>query len=458
MRTLRFFSISILALAAAFLAGYTWRQWRGAQPAAPGGTQPQASGRYFCPMHPTYTADSPTDCPICGMRLVPAEGAGGEPAVELPPGVFHIPVERQQLIGVRYGTAEITSGVRTIRAVGKVELDETKIARIHPKVEGWIEEVYVNFPGRFVARGEALFRLYSPELLATQREFLLALEARRRLHPDSALAPAQHGVRTFGGGGEAERRELSENLIAAARRRLELWDVDPQQIEALERTEQPQRSLTVRSPISGYVLDRNVFPGRRVTPETELYTIADLGRVWVMADLYESEVSAVRPGAPAMVSLAYQPGRRWPARIDYVQPSLDPVTRTMKVRLELPNPDLNLKPGMFVDVEFHIPQPPRLTVPVDAVLDSGLSKTVFVDRGNGHLEARQVETGELLDDRIIILRGLAAGERIVTSGTFLIDSESRLQQAVRGMAGHPHGAMAGQVAAPEERPHDRTAH
>ncbi|HXG32732.1 MAG TPA: efflux RND transporter periplasmic adaptor subunit [Bryobacteraceae bacterium] len=454
MKVVTLFGILVLT-AAAFVAGYGWGRWYGPRPPAAEANRTAPASRYYCPMHPSYISDRPGDCPICGMRLVPLEQPGAaagsqpEPGAGLPPNVFHVPVERQQLIGVRYGTAEVTSGFRTIRAVGKVDVDETRIARIHSKVDGWIEEVFVDFTGKFVQKGQPLLAIYSPELLATQQEYLLALKARRVMAPAEPPAPATHTM-LRGAQRQMERWEMGESLIEAARRRLELWDMSPAQIEELERTGKPHRTVTLYSPVSGYVTARNAFPRQRVMPDTELYTIVDLSRVWVMADVFEYETAAIRLGQPATVSLAYYPGKRFPARVTYIQPSVDPATRTLKVRLELANPRLLLKPEMFVDVEFRVAEPPRLTVPVDAVLDSGLTKTVFVDRGNGYLEPRHVETGELLGDRVVILKGLQPGERIVTSGTFLIDSESRLKAAAAGMAPHQHAGT--QPAAPASAP------
>ncbi len=464
MKLATLFGVVVLT-AAAFLAGYGWGRWYGPRPSAAAANRAAPASRYYCPMHPSYTSDRPGDCPICGMRLVPLEeqapasGAPPGPEAGLPPNVFHVPMERQQLIGVRYGTVEVTSELRTIRAVGRVDFDETRITRIHPKVDGWIEEVFADFTGKFVNKGQPLLTIYSPELLATQQEYLLALQARRVMAPAGPPAEATHTM-LRGAQRQMERWEMSESLIEAAKRRLELWDMSPAQIEELERTGKPQRTVTLYSPVSGYVTARNAFPRQRVMPDTELYTIADLNRVWVIADVFEYEAASIRLGQPAMLSLAYYPGKRFPARVTYIQPSVDPSTRTLKVRLELANPGLLLKPEMFVDVEFRIAEPPRLTVPVDAVLDSGLTKTVFVDRGHGYLEPRQVETGELVGDRVVILKGLQPGERIVTSGTFLIDSESRLKAAAAGMAPHQHsGAQPGPPAraptqAPGSHPHD----
>jgi RND family efflux transporter MFP subunit len=234
----------------------------------------------------------------------------------------------------------------------------------------------------------------------------------------------------------------SESLVKAARMRLELFDLSRPQIEEVERTGNPIRAITLNAPAGGFVAARNAFPNQRVTAETELYMLADLSRVWIMADVFEADLSRIRQGQPATVSLPYENNRSFSARVAYIQPQVDPVTRTLKIRLEAANAGLRLKPDMFVDVTFRISQSAKLTVPSEAVLNAGLRKTVFVDKGDGYLEPRQVETGEAIGDRVEILSGLKAGERIVTSGNFLIDSESQLKSATGGMAAHQHGAAA----------------
>jgi Cu(I)/Ag(I) efflux system membrane fusion protein len=236
--------------------------------------------------------------------------------------------------------------------------------------------------------------------------------------------------------------EDSDSLLVAARKRLELWELSDAQIDEVARTGKPMTYVTLYSPISGYVTTRNAFPKQKIMADTELYTVVDLNKVWIMADVFEYEAPMIRMEQPAKVSLSYNPGKPLAARVNYIQPQVDPMTRTLKVRLEADNPGLLLKPDMYVDVEFRVDMPQRVTVPAEAVLDSGLKKTVFVDRGNGYVEPRQVEIGERIGDRIEISKGLRAGERIVTSGNFLIDSESQLKSAAGGMAGHQHGGGA----------------
>ncbi|MFB3777495.1 MAG: efflux RND transporter periplasmic adaptor subunit [Bryobacteraceae bacterium] len=407
--------IAILVIVA-LGAWFGYRRWLA--PKAAGSGQEQRILYYHCPMHPDYHSDKQGDCPICGMRLTPVYA--GEPSLAAPSGQIHISPERQQLIGVQVGEASMVSASRTIRAVGRVALDETRVVKIHPRVDGWIEAVYGDFLGQLVAKGQPLVRIYSPELAATQQEYLLALRSQQIMQHSS-----MPGVVARSG-----------SLVQAARRRLELWDLSGPQIEELDRTRKPSATITLFAPASGHVIARNAYEKQRVTPETELYTLADLTRVWVMADVFENDIPAISPGQSARVVMTYAGGKSYPARVDYIQPSLDPATRTLKVRLEVDNPGLALKPEMFADVEFRVNLPPRLMVPSDAVLDSGLAKTVFVSRGDGYFEPRRVETGSLAEDKVEILSGLSPGERIVTSGTFLIDSESQIKAAARGMGQH----------------------
>lgn len=393
---------------------------------------------YVDPMHPAYKSDQPGVAPDCGMRLEPVYADGGalanplargpdennSTASPMNPGTIIISPEKQQLIGVTYGTAEWNAASESLRSVGRVVQDETRIVRVHSRVDGWIEQVHADFAGAFVRKGDPLLTIYSPDMLATQQELLLALKA-RDIMKRSSLQDAS---------------DDSESLVRAARLRLELWDLSRAQIDEVERSGNPIRFITLYAPAGGFVVARSAFPKQRITADTELYMLADLSRVWIMADVFEADLARIRTGQPATVSLPYENNRSFSARVSYIQPQVDAATRTLKVRLEAANAGLLLKPDMFVDVTFRIQHPARLTVPSEAVLNAGLRKTVFVDNGRGMLEPRQVETGDVAGDRIEILSGLKAGERIVTSGNFLIDSESQLRPAAAtGMGGHQHG-------------------
>jgi len=397
----------VVAVAGAFFAG----RWYAAK--AP--RTPERKVLYWVdPMHPAYKSDKPGIAPDCGMKLVPVYADETlASALKTVPGTVAISAERQQLIGVRVGTAEITAGAETVRATGKVAIDETRVSHVHSRTEGWIDKVYADFTGDVVRKGQPLVTLYSPDLLATEQEYLLAIKARDAMRD----SPIQ--------GAAADAASLAE----ASRRRLQLWDLSERQIEDVERSGKPVTNTTLYAPASGYVMARNAFPNEKITPDTELYTVVDLGRVWVLASVFEYQGPLIHVGQPAVVSLPYGGGRSWNARVSFIQPQVDAQTRTLQVRIELPNPGLALKPDMFVNVELRSPEPARLTVPVEAVLDTGLKKTVFVDLGNGHFEPREVETGERIGDRVAVRKGLAAGERLVISGNFLLNSESQLKAA-----------------------------
>lgn len=446
MKALRLVVAAIL-IAAGFVAGLGYGRWYGPRTAS-GPVVTTAAGEvhkgYHCPMHPNYHSDKPGECPICGMKLVPdpdgeaASGNDQKPATgpdpsTLPMGTIRVSPEKQQLIGVQFGEVAPSAGTHTFRTAGQVAMDETRFTKVQTRIDGWIERVFVDFNGKFVEKGQPLLTMYSPEMLASEREYLLALRSREILK-NNPLAGAQ---------------EQNDSLVAAARKRLELFSLSEVQIDEITRTRQPITNITLYSPMSGYVMMRNAFSKQRVTPETELYTLVDLSRVWIVADVFENEASMVQVGMPAQIKVSYGAGRTIRGRVSYILPQVDSTTRTLKVRIEADNPGMTLRPDMFVDVEFSVTNQARMTVPTDAVMDTGQKRTVFVDLGNGYLEPRAVETGERIGDRIEILGGLSPGERIVVSGNFLIDSESQLKSSASGMGGHQHGAATPTVAAPK---------
>lgn len=387
------------------------------------------------PMHPAYKSDKPGTAPDCGMTLVPVYADEGKQAENVPVNAIQINSQKQQLIGVTYGAVLRQPLSRTIRAVGKVTFDETKIARIHVKIDGWIEKVFVDFTGKLVEKGQPLISVYSPELVATQQELLIAKRAKDYLgtNPNQTVLSG------------------SLSLYETARDRLRLWDISDEQIKEVEEQGKPTKILTLYSPITGYVITRNSYERQRVTPETELYTITDLSTVWVLADIYEYELPMIQLGQAASVSLSYFPGKTYQGKVTYIYPQLDNMTRTLKVRVEFPNPGLELKPDMFANVELRIDYGSQLSVPEEAVLDSGAEQIVFVSHEGGYFEPRKVQLGAKVDNRFIVLSGLKSGERIVTSGNFLIDSESRLKSGMGSMAGMGHGA-GGQAGAESKAP------
>jgi RND family efflux transporter MFP subunit len=402
----------LLSIALAFAGG----KWYGSQSTVQGNSDPNRILYWVDPMHPWYKSDKPGIAPDCGMKLVPVH-AGEEAQYQAQEkDTVQISPAKQQLIGVEYGTAEYQSDADKIQAAARVTFDETRITKVQPRVEGWVSQVFADFTGKYVKKGDRLLTLYSPDALATEQEYLLALQAQHMTH---AGMPAIE--------------ESNVNLVAAARRRLELWDIPTAQIDEIGRTGKTIDDLTLISPASGYITERNAFHKQHVTPDTVLYTLADLSAVWVIADVFEYEAAGVRLGQAASMTLDYLPGRAFHGRVSYILPQVDPATRTLKVRIAFDNPSGALKPDMFGQVTLSSGGARRLMVPRSAVLDSGDRQVVFLDRGSGNFEPRAVKTGQQTGDRIEILSGLSAGERIVTSGNFLIDSESQLKAAMSGM-------------------------
>jgi RND family efflux transporter MFP subunit len=352
------------------------------------------------------------------MALEPVyEGEAGKferKSEDLAPGTVQITPEKQQLIGVEFGSPEYTTIGGSIRAVARVALDETRIVKVQSRIEGWIDEVFVDFTGKQVEKGQPLISIYSPEALATQNELLLALKARDQMRDNP--------VRALAGS--------TDNLLAAARQRLAHWDIPEKQIERIVETGQPLKNLTLQAPIAGFVMERNAYPKQRVMGDTVLYTIADLSRVWVIADVYEYEAMNVRLGQAAAFTMAYLPGKVFRGKVSYILPQVDPESRTIKVRIELDNPGYVLKQEMYGDAEISTGGARRLTVPQSAVLDSGARQVVFIDKGQGYFEPREVKIGARNAGRIEILSGVAKDDRIVVSGNFLIDSESQLKAAM----------------------------
>ncbi|HXG20070.1 MAG TPA: efflux RND transporter periplasmic adaptor subunit [Methylomirabilota bacterium] len=330
--------------------------------------------------------------------------------------------ERLQSIGVRFAPVERRALDRTIRTVGRVEVDERRVAHVHLKLEGWIDRLLVNYTGERVQHGQILFTLYSPELVATQQEYLLALKGKTLLGANefSDVATGAH------------------SLLEVTRQRLRLWDITEDHIRDLERTGKVLKTLPIHSPITGTVINKTALAGMRVGPGDDLYTIADLSHVWIIADIYEYELPLVKIGQTANVTLSYDPQTVLQGHVAFLYPTLDPQTRTAKVRFELDNPGERLKPEMYATVELHIPLGTRLVIPTEAVLESGERQLLFIHHGGGVLEWRTVKLGVRAGEWVEVVDGLAEGEHVVTSSNFLIDSESRLKAAVGGMRGMPH--------------------
>jgi RND family efflux transporter MFP subunit len=387
---------------------------------------------YTCPMHPDVQDDKPGSCPKCGMDLVKKTVAAepgktsaqpGDTAAATPPGLAAVRTDegRAEMAGVRTVAATTESVVSSVRAVGIVVPDEARVRHVTTKVGGWVQKLYVNAVGQPVSAGQPLFELYSPELLASQEEYVRARQSAEEFAKSSL----------------PEVRRGGEDLAASARRRLELFDVPEEFLQELDRTGKAQRTIVFRAPFTGYVSEKNVVEGHKAEPGMDLLTLTDLSRVWVTAQLYEAEANAAQLGRSATVTLPYDAGTSLRGRVSLVYPTVETESRTIKVRLEFANPRLVLKPGMFVNVALEASRASGVVVPESAVIDSGTRQVVFVEVGPGHFEPREVQVGPRADGKAIILAGVRVGERVAVSANFLLDSESRLRGAVASKAKAP---------------------
>lgn len=362
---------------------------------------------------PSVHGDAPHQPPMAGM---PAETMtkSGEPG-PTPRGDVTIDPRRQQLIGVRTAPVTREPVQHIVRTVGVVRYNETSLADINLRLEGWIRDLYVDYTGQPIQKGQRLFTLYSPDLLATQQEYLLALKTRDQVQT-SVIADA---------------RDRAEQLAAAARQRLVLWNLPQEEIQALEEKRQAPDVVMFRSPVSGFVIEKQALQGMHVMPGQTLYKVANLSTVWVEADVYEQEMGLARVGQRAMVTLDAYPGESFEGRAIYIYPFVEENTRTVKVRFQFANPRGRLKPGMYANVEIQGRDARGLTVPSNAVLDSGTEQVVFVAQGDGYFTPRPVKVRRRLGQRIEIVEGLEEGEQVATSATFFLDSESQLRAGLQ---------------------------
>ncbi len=374
---------------------------------------------YVDPMHPSYRSEKPGVAPDCGMRLEPVYADGGGPEAgagkessSMAPGAVRISQDQQQLIGVKVSTVEKKPVSQTIRINGRVSVDETRVYLTNATNDGWIQEVFPVTVGSLVTKNQPLASFYSPEFLSAEQAYFYALNTLDRFAQQEPPNEVQI--------------KLSKVNIQQSRDTLRNLGMGDHQIDELAKTREFTKKILIPAPVTGFILTRNVTPGERYERGKELFRFADLSHVWVIADIFENEAQYLKPGVTARVA-APNLNRTFYAKVSDILPQFDPVSRTLKVRLEADNPGYVLRPDMFVDVELPVSLPPTVSVPVDAVLDSGLKKTIFVERGNGFFEPRKVETGWRFGDRVEIVRGLTPGERIVVSGNFLLDSESRMK-------------------------------
>jgi Cu(I)/Ag(I) efflux system membrane fusion protein len=438
---------AILALVALAAAGGAVGCRRETTPAGRSAAAAAKAPRYQCPMHPQITSDEPGRCPICGMDLVKVE-AEALPAPEAAtPDVagraaVTLSTERRQLLGVRGEPVHHARLERTIRTVGRVAADERRVHHVHAKVEGYVERLDVDFVGALVRKGQRLLSIYSPELVATQQEYLLAYRARQRL----AQSPVETTARS------------GDDLLEAARQRLLFWDVRPADIAELERSGQVRRTVDLYADHGGFVTQKTVVVGMRVMPSDTLFDIVDLSHLWVMADVYESDLPLIRPGMTGDVTLPYLPGRSWTGAVTNVAPTVDPATRTVKVRLEVGNPGSDLKPDMYADVVLRPSLGTGLIVPESAVIQTGNRSIVFVELGEGRYEPREVQLGPKVEGGVQVIAGLEDAESVVVSANFLLDSESSLKAALGAVrplpsAGPAAGGSPGAAAPPAADPY-----
>ena len=373
---------------------------------------------------PAAPADTSGQQPMAGMPTGVTPPAGG-PATT-PRGDVTIDPRRQQLIGVRTAPVTREAMQHSLRTVGTVRYDETSLADVNLRLEGWIRALYVDYTGQPIQKGQPLFTLYSPDLLATQHEYLLALKTRDQMQ--ASVIP--------------EARDRAEQLVASARQRLVLWTLPEEEIRALEEKRQAPEVVVFRSPASGFVIEKQALQGMHVMPGQMLYKVANLSVVWVEADVYEQEMALARVGQRAKVTLDAYPGESFDGRAIYIYPFVEENTRTVKVRFQFANPRGRLKPGMYANVEIQGTEAMGVTVPANALLDSGTDKVVFVAEGDGYFTPRPVKVGRNLGDRIQILEGVKEGEQVATGATFFLDSESQLRAGLQNYEA-PKGAQGG---------------
>lgn len=404
--------IPLLALLLAIAAGGGWFLWQQQQQAGKAAAAKAIAiapkQLYTCSMHPFIIREKPGLCPVCGMELI--KKIQEAPVTQTAAPVSLSPAQRV-MANVAVAEATTESLNKEINAVGIVQYDQSRQARVTAWVAGRIDKLYLNSVGAMVSKGSPVAKLYSPDLVATQEEYLLALKSRDQLKNSSFPSIAQQG----------------EGLVASAKERLKLMGVSDAQIARLEKSGKPGSKLAISSPFSGVVIEKMVQQGQYVAAGELLFNIADLSRVWVELELYENEFSNIRIGQEVAIRSQSSPGSTFTGRIAFLYPFLDPKTRTLKARVEMANPGMKLKPEMFVSAVINIPLQSAVVVPLTAVIDTGKRQVVWVERSPGLFEARDVEVGQRNSLMVQILSGIKQGERVAVSGAYLIDSESQLK-------------------------------
>jgi len=410
-----FLVVLIAFIAVAGIA--TWLWWRSPfNPMARKGPPATAAGLG------SETSQSTTD------PMASATGSTA-PQPDSPLAPIQLSPQRMQSIGVKVGTVESKVMSDEIRSYGNVQANERRFAYVQTRFAGWIRKIYADATGDFIAKGQPMFTIYSPDLVASEREYLLAKRSAATLQ-QSAVSGVADGA---------------ASLITAAKARLQQFDIPESEIAKLDDTGNAITDLTFNSPVAGYITEKNALPNMYVQPDTKLYTIADLSDVWIFAQIFQNDAGKIKPGDPAEVTLDAYPGQVFRGRVDYLLPQLDMATRTLPVRLVFPNPGLKLRPGMYVNVSLKLPLGQRLIVPDSAVFHSGTKNLIFTYAGEGNIEPHEVDLGPHVGDQFVISKGVKAGDQIVTSANFLIDSEAQLQAAAGAFMPPPPGA--GQAAA-----------
>jgi membrane fusion protein, copper/silver efflux system len=340
--------------------------------------------------------------------------------------VIEVPPEIQQTMGIRTFAAEVRSMKKTLRTIGRVEYDERKLTTVNIKVEGWIEKLYADYTGKYVSKGTPLADIYSPELISTQLEYINLLNWKSSVGLRTQRNIEFNWGDRFGTVGRLTVYDL-DPLIDVAKQKFALWEIPEEQMKAIEASKQPVKTMTIKSPASGYVFQKPVFKGTRVAPGDKIFDIVDLSTVWVLAEIYEYEIPFVKIGQNARITLSYYPGKEFSSKVDFIYPSLSGQTRTARVRFVLPNPNLLFKPQMFANVEMELSLGERLSIPETAILDTGTRQVVYVDLGDGNFSPRQIKAGDRANGMVEILSGLKAEEKVASSAVFLIDSEAKLK-------------------------------
>ncbi len=364
------------------------------------------------------------------QAVLPVQNMSGEQSVppqsEAPLAPMQLSPQRMQSIGVQIGKVKYQSVNDELRFTGNVQADERRLAYVQTRFAGWIKNLYADATGDFVHKGQPLFTIYSPDLVTTEQEYLIAKKNQADLQQSSVSGVASGAA----------------SLLSSTKDRLTQWEIPSTEIAKLDATGKVITDLTINSPVSGYITEKNALPNMYVQPDMHLYTISDLSEVWVLAQVFQNDAGKIKPGDRADVTVDAYPGKIFAGRVDYLLPQIDPTTRTLPVRLVIPNPGMKLRPGMFVNVSLKLPLGRQLVVPASAVFHSGSKNLIFAYRGEGNIEPHEVELGPAANDQQIITKGVKAGEQIVVSANFLIDSEAQLQAAAGAFVPPPPGAGA----------------